>query len=88
MPNDDQALRRAAGVIMWHLEKRHSFTEAVARAQHREPDLTDREIGRAAQWAQSALLFAQLLKNGKDSDDVVYLAYLAGLPVFEDNGDG
>lgn len=85
MKSEDQAIREAAGLIMWHLARRHTMSKAVAEASARQPALTDSEIGYAAQWAQSAMLFTQLLRDAKDSEDVVQLAYIAGLPVFEDD---
>lgn len=73
---------------MWHLERRHTLSAAVAAAQDAEKLLTDSEIAEAAQWASSAQLFADLLRSAKDSDDVVWLAYVAGLPIFEESSDG
>lgn len=83
MDIQDQALRRAAGVIMWHLVRGHTFQHAVAEAQAREPALTDQEIGEAAQWAQAGILFSELMENAKDSESPAQLAYIAGLPIFE-----
>ena len=50
----DQAIARAAGVIMWWLKRGGSDEEAIARAQKREPELKDSEIRKAWVWAQAA----------------------------------
>ena len=81
---EDQAVMDAAGIIMWHLERRHPFARAVAAAQEAQPGLSDSEIGFAAQWAQSAVLFGDMVNRAAPHESICQLAYMAGLPCFED----
>ena len=56
----DLRIRRAAGVILWHLNKGHTLPAAVAKASAREPELTEDELSTAADWANAALAFRGL----------------------------
>ena len=87
MHNDDLALRRAAGLIMWHVSRGNTWDEAVARAQSREPELTTADMQNAARWAEAALNFREMAAIAPDDADVCEIAYRAGLPCFEaENG--
>jgi hypothetical protein len=84
----NEGVRRAAGVIMWHLRRDHTLQQAVAKAEAHEPLLSGQEIGAAVQWAQAALLFADMLRAAPKNTDVCDLAFRAGLPLFEGTGHG
>ena len=57
----DQAIKRSASVIAWHLSRGHSESEAVARAWEHEPALTEKQMLKALKWAQDTLAFADAL---------------------------
>jgi len=77
----DNAIRRAAGIIVWHMEQGHSIAESLARAQKREPELDESEIGQAFDWAIAALRFAELFATAKPDERVWDIMKRAGLPV-------
>lgn len=56
----DLRIRRAAGVILWHLAKGNTMPAAVAKASAREPELTEDDLATAADWAEAALRFRGL----------------------------
>jgi hypothetical protein len=77
----DDAIRRAAGVIMWHMRKGHGPDEAVAKASKREPHLSESELMHALDWASDGIDFAAMLRMAPDDADVWDIAKRAGLPV-------
>lgn len=54
-------IRRAAGVILWHLEKGHSNAESVAKASKREPQMTEEQLRYALGWANAAQTFRDIM---------------------------
>lgn len=57
----DEAIKRAAGVMCWHLHRGGSEEGAIAKASKREPQLSERELAAALQWARDSLAFCDAL---------------------------
>jgi hypothetical protein len=77
---DDYALQRAVSVIMWALIQHHDDATAMAKAQAREPQLTDREIRLAWQWAHAGIRAAALLREAGPEDTLADVLDRAGVP--------
>lgn len=54
-------IRRAAGVMLWHLEKGHSNAEAIAKASKREPQMSEEQLRFALGWANAAQSFRDIM---------------------------
>jgi len=57
----DDRLRRVAGIIMWRLSKGMLIDQAKADASKRQPELTLAQIQYAADWANAALLYQEMV---------------------------
>lgn len=87
MPSDKR-IRRAAGVIMWHLENGDAIPTAVRSARIAEPGLKDDQLSLSLQWAEAALTARDLVhgiirKGGKHMERTTMrdIMDLAGLPL-------
>jgi hypothetical protein len=79
----DEAIKRAAGVIMWDLSKGKSEEYALARAEEREPQLTPADLREALDWAMAGIRLAALLNASDGSHKLCDLMDISGIPLRE-----
>jgi hypothetical protein len=59
----DDPIRRASGVILWHLEHGGDAMSAVAKASVREPQLSEDQLRYALGWALASQRFRDLANS-------------------------
>lgn len=77
-------IRRAAGVILWHLERGGSNATAIAKASAREPQLTEDQLRHALGWANAAMTFRDIWKVCDDSCTIADAVEQSGLAYYRD----
>lgn len=77
-------IRRAAGVILWHLERGGTNAEAVAKAAAREPQLTEAQLRHALGWANAAQTFRDIWKVCADDCTIADVVEQSGLAYYSD----
>lgn len=82
MNDGSDPIRRAAGVILWHLEHTDPATgqpntpeSAMAKAWSRQPQLTEAQIRYALGWAQAGRRFRDMMQACRSACEVVNVPF-------------
>lgn len=76
----DNAIERAAGVIMHTVSAGYDEEYALAKAAEREPQLDESEMRQALDWALAARRFCDLINESDGSHTIQQIIDMSGMP--------